>query len=68
MRAMPVHSRSRLGLRREIAAALAVKLVLLAAIYFLFFAPAARPHLDGGVVARTILDAATPATQNEGAR
>jgi hypothetical protein len=42
-------------LAREIGILLALKVAALAAIFFLFFAPSQRPHVDPGRVADQIL-------------
>lgn len=43
------------GLRREVVAVLALKAAALVVLFFLFFGPAQRPHVDAQRVSEQIL-------------
>lgn len=45
---------------RDVLVALTIKIVLLAAIYLLFFAPASRPLSDATATAAAVVGAASP--------
>ena len=47
-------------LTRELAGLIAVKVLALALLFFLFFGPSARPHVDADTIAKTILSERGP--------